>query len=482
DGRYLLVGQQRGATANDVYFRDLHRPHLAAPPRAPTPSDHRSQVADQDDAPIGFTTLVAGRDALYQVEAWRDRFFVLTNEGAPMGRVFEVDPETPERASWREIIAEGDATLESLQVIGDHLVLRYLRKAHSELVIYELDGTRVRTVPLPGLGTVSGFVGTPERDQAYFTYESFVEPPQIYETSVTSGETSLWERIEVPADTSRFTVEQVWYPSRDGTKISMFIVRRKGHSPRGDSPTMLTGYGGFGISLTPRFSSRALMWLEHGGVYAVPNLRGGGEYGEDWHKDGMGARKQNVFDDFIAAAEFLIDKGYTRPGRLAIAGGSNGGLLVGATMVQRPDLMGAVICAVPLLDMIRYHLFGRGRLWVPEYGSADDSEQFATLRAYSPYHNAALDTPYPAFLMLSADTDDRVDPLHARKFIAVLQASRASTAPALLRIEKNAGHGGADSIRQGIERDADTYAFVMKHLGVQPATTPTASDHRSPAP
>ena len=437
DGRWLFLHHQHGWNSTDVYVRDL--------------------AAGQQE----FAPLIVGRPAIYDVTAWRGRFYVHTNEGAPRYRVFAVDPHRPARDDWQELVPEADATLESLQIVGEHLVLGYLRDAHSALEVRDLDGAHVRSLPLPGLGTTGGLVGNPDEDRAYYSFSSFTEPSQIFETSIARGETRLWQKIDLPVDTSRFLVEQLWYPSKDGTKISMFVVRRRDLPLRGDAPALLTGYGGFSVSMTPGFSARAVVWLEHGGVYAVPNLRGGGEYGEDWHKDGMREKKQNVFDDFAAAARSLVERGYTSHDRLAILGGSNGGLLVGATMVQHPELARAAACAVPLLDMVRYTKFGAGKTWIPEYGDPDDAADFAVLHAYSPYHHVDARTRYPALLMLSADSDDRVDPMHARKFTAAIQ--HASPRPALLRIEKSAGHGGADLLHQTIEREADTLAFLLAH-------------------
>lgn len=437
DGRWLFLSHQHGWNSTDLYLRDL-------------------AAGDAE-----FTPLVVGRPAIYDVTAWKDRFYVHTNEGAPRFRVFAVDPRRPAREHWRELVPEQPSTLEHIQIVGDHLALGYLRDAHSALELRTLDGALVRTLPLPGLGTTGGLVGNPDEDRAYYGFSSFTEPHQIFETSIASGETRLWQKIDLPVDTSRFVVEQLWYPSNDGTRVSMFVVRRRDLPLRGDAPALLTGYGGFSVSMTPAFSARAVVWLEHGGVYAVPNLRGGGEYGEDWHRDGMRDKKQNVFDDFAAAARSLVERGYTSHDRLAIYGGSNGGLLVGATMVQNPGLARAVACAVPLLDMVRYTKFGAGKTWIPEYGDPDDPADFAVLHAYSPYHHVADDTRYPALLMLSADSDDRVDPMHARKFTAAIQ--HASPRPALLRIETNAGHGGADLLHQTIEREADMLAFLLAH-------------------
>jgi prolyl oligopeptidase len=360
-----------------------------------------------------------------------------------------------------------DAALQATQVVGGRLVLSYLKSAASVIRVHGLDGRFEREVPLPGIGSASGFSGNEDEDEAYFAFSSFTYPPEIYRTGVAGGETSLWAKIDVPVDPSRFVVEQDWYPSKDGTRISMFLVHRRDLKRDGNNPCQLYGYGGFNVSITPAFNAYAYPWLEMGGMIAYPNLRGGGEYGEAWHRAGMLEHKQNVFDDFLAAAEWLIRERYTRPERLAIRGGSNGGLLVGAAMVRRPELFRAVVCQVPLLDMVRYHLFGSGRTWIEEYGSADDPAQFATLFAYSPYHHVKAGTAYPALLMMSADSDDRVDPMHARKFTAAVQAAQADRSrPVLLRLERNAGHGGADLRRQDVENYADIYAFLASQLGV----------------
>jgi prolyl oligopeptidase len=452
DGRWLFVGHQRGWSASDIHVADL-----GATPAA------------QKKATPKFTPFVVGKDAIYAVQAWRGKFYVFTNEDAPRYRVMLVDPAKLDRKHWRELVPQTDAVLEGMQIIGERLVLSYLRDAHSTMELRSLAGKPIREIELPGLGSASGMVGNPDEDDAYYYFSSFTETPQIYRTSIAKGTTSLWEKVKIPVDTSAFVTEQVWYPSKDGTKVSMFVTRRKDVPLDGDNPTLLTGYGGFNVSLQPSFSSRAVLWVERGGVWAVPNLRGGGEYGEQWHQDGMRAKKQNVFDDFHAAAEFLITNKYTRSDKLAIMGGSNGGLLVGAAMVQRPDLYGAVVCAVPLLDMVRYHLFGAGKTWIEEYGSSEDPAQFETLVAYSPYHHVRPDVAYPPMLMLSADSDDRVDPMHARKFTAAIQSANKGGKAALLRIETNAGHGGADLIKKQIEQSVDTFAFVLDALGVSGA-------------
>ncbi|MEZ4403170.1 MAG: prolyl oligopeptidase family serine peptidase [Kofleriaceae bacterium] len=440
DGKWLLAAIQHGWNSSDWYFKP------AAKPSAP------------------WQALAVGIDANFDVTVWKDRFYVTTNDGAPRYRVFRVDPAKPARAAWQEIVPQTADTLEHAAIVGGKLVLTYLRDVASVIEIHELDGKLIRTVALPPLGTSGGISGDPDADTGYFGFSSFTEASVNYQTSIKTGAVKEWSRVKLPIDTSTMVVEQVRYPSKDGTLIPMFLFHRKDAVRDGTNPVILYGYGGFNVSLTPGFSSSRAVWLERGGMLAIPNLRGGGEFGEDWHKAGMGANKQNVFDDFIGAARYLIDAKWTSPAHLAIQGGSNGGLLVGATMTQAPELFQAVVCAVPLLDMVRYHKFGSGMTWVPEYGSADDPAQFETLFAYSPYHRVVDKVPYPALLMLSADHDDRVDPLHARKFAAAVQAATASDRPVLLRIEKNAGHGGADAVKQAVEQNADTFAFLLSQL------------------
>jgi prolyl oligopeptidase len=443
DGHWLFAEVQHGWNSTDVYFQDLRAKHPA------------------------WTTLVEGVDANFSVDDFKDTFYVMTNDGAPRYRMYAVDPKKPARAAWKEIVPEQDATLEASSLVGGHLVLGYLRNAASEVEVHDLRGKLVRKVDVPPLGTASAMVGEPDEDTAYFAYTSFTEPQVIYKTSIKSGKVDEWARITLPIDTSKFTTEQVRYKSKDGTEITMFLIHGKDVVKNGAVPTMLTGYGGFAVSETPGFAPSYAVWLEHGGMIALPNLRGGGEYGEDWHRRGMLANKQNVFDDFIAAGRWLVDNGWTSRDRLAIRGGSNGGLLMGAAITQAPELWKAVVCQVPLLDMIRYHKFGLGQAWVPEYGSADDPEQFRALYAYSPYHHVALGTKYPALLVMSSDHDDRVDPLHARKFTALVQYATGGDAPVWLRIEKNAGHGGADVVKQQVEQTADMFAFLMWQLGMK---------------
>jgi prolyl oligopeptidase len=442
DGKYLFVYIVRGWSENDVYWK---RP------------------GEKD-----FKLLVKGQGAKYSVHAWKDRFYVATDEGAPRQRVFEVDPAKPERAAWKEIVPEDPvASLQGVNIVGGHLALEYLKDVTTEVRVATLQGKPVRTVALPGVGAASNLVGLEDNDEAYFIFTSFTVPRLVYKTSVSSGKTELWAKVELPMDPEAYATEQVFYTSKDGTRVPMFVVRRKDLKRDGNAPTLLYGYGGFNVNMEPTFRASILPWLDAGGVYAVANLRGGGEYGKAWHEAGRMARKQNVFDDFHAAAEYLVREKYTQPQKLAIYGGSNGGLLVGAAMTQRPELYGAVVCAVPLLDMVRYHLFGSGRTWIPEYGSAENPEQFQTLHAYSPYHHVRPGVRYPALLMMSADHDDRVDPMHARKFVAAVQNSPGNQAPVLLRIEMNAGHGGADQVAKNIESSADLYSFLFQALEVQ---------------
>lgn len=445
DGRYLFVYVQRGWNENDLFWKDLKDPKQKA-----------------------FSQLVKGKDATYGIVDGLGKYFIVTDEGAPRKRVFRFDPAKPDRKAWAEVVPEdkGGGTLEDVSIVGGRLALTYLKNAASELVLTGLDGKGAAVLALPGLGSTHGATGNPEDDDFYFHFSSFTQPGQVWKASAKAGTSSLWASVKLPVDTSKFTTEQVFYESKDGTRVPMFLIHAKETVANGQVPTVLYGYGGFDVSLTPDFRSSIIPWLEAGGLYAIANLRGGGEFGKAWHDAGKGAKKQNVFDDFAAAAEWLGRSGWTNARQIGISGGSNGGLLVGAAMTQRPELYGAVACAVPLLDMVRYHLFGSGRTWIPEYGSAENPEQFKTLHAYSPYHHVDAGKAYPALLMLAADADDRVDPMHARKFVAAVQAA-GGEAPALLRIEAHAGHGGADQVAKAIEQSADTYAFFMSRLGAK---------------
>jgi len=451
DGRYLFLTVSRGWSENDLFVRTMD---LASSPGSEGPGKKR-----------GFVPIAAGQAHRYRVVAFKGRLYLATDDGAPRYRIFAIDPNKLAREQWKEIIPEDrQAVIVDHRVIGGRLALAYTVRATSALRVFELDGRAVRDVPLPVIGTASALVGRDDDDEAFFAFSSFTFPPEVRATSIKTGATRVHSKSEVPVDPSLYSVEQVEYPSKDGTPISMFIVHKKGLEKTGDHPTLLWGYGGFNVSITPTFRPGIYPWLDRGGVFAIANLRGGGEYGEAWHQAGKREKKQNVFDDFIAAAEHLIKARYTRPDKLAISGRSNGGLLVGAALTQRPDLFGAVLCGVPLLDMVRFHKFGSGKTWVPEYGNPDVQSDFAALHAYSPYHRLTPGTRYPALLMLSADHDDRVDPMHARKFIAALAEASAGGAPHLLRLEANSGHGGADLRKATVEQATDETLFLLATL------------------
>lgn len=441
DGEWLFISISHGWNSNDLYYR---------------------KATDKDEDFAAFRT---GIDALSYVIPWKGIFYIFTNEGAPRWKLMKTTPDKLEAEDWETVIPEfADATIENAEIIGDKFVLSLLRNASSELQLRNLDGSLVKQVELPEIGTVATVSGEPDVNEAFFSFESFTRPLEVHRLDLDAGTTSLWKKVSVPIDPSTLATKQVWYPSRDGTKVSMFIIHRKDAKLDGNMRFLLYGYGGFNLSFPPTFASTLYPWLEAGGGYAVANLRGGGEYGEQWHRAGMLTNKQNVFDDFIAAAEYLIGNQYTNPRRLAIRGGSNGGLLVGAAMTQRPDLFRAVVCEVPLLDMVRYHLFGSGRTWVPEYGSSENEEQFRAIYAYSPYHHVVPGVHYPALLMHSADHDDRVDPMHARKMVAAVQRASRSGLPVLMRIETNAGHGGGDMVKKTVAKWTDTWAFLLDQL------------------
>lgn len=443
DGRYLKATVAHGWERSDIWLRDL----TVEPPE--------------------FVPVAVGYDALFDADMADETLYMLTNLDAPRYRVFTVPMADPSRQNWTEIIPESpDAVLESITLAGGKLVGQYLKNATSELDVFEPDGSRLADIGLPTLGTVSQVTGEWGGLDAFFAFESFTVPPTIYRLSPLDGSSARWMSIEAPIQPDAYTVSQEWFTSKDGTSVSMFVVHRTDLDRSHPQPTLLTGYGGFNISRTPQFARTMYLWLEHGGIYALPNLRGGGEYGEDWHRAGMLNRKQNVFDDFIGAAEYLIQHGYTDSSKLAISGGSNGGLLVGAALTQRPDLFRAVVCSVPLLDMLRYHRFLIARLWVPEYGSADEPDQFPFLYAYSPYHHVENGASYPAVLLMTAESDTRVDPSHARKMAARLQAANASEWPIIIRIETRAGHGIGKPLVKVIEEQTDFWAFVFWQLGV----------------
>lgn len=445
DGRHLIIHVLYGSAApkSDLYYKDL-----------------------ATDGPV--KPIVNDLEARFTGEAVGDRLFVRTNWNASNGRILEIDLRNPSRENWREVIPHSDAVIEGFSLCGGKLYVNYLDHVKSQLRVYTPEGTHVRDVQFPALGSVSDVRGEWDQDEAFFSFSSFHIPSTIYRDDVNTGKQEVWARVDVPIQSDRFALKQVVYESKDGTKVPMFIVHQRDITLDGNNPTLLYGYGGFNISLTPSFSSRAVAWIEQGGVFAVANLRGGGEFGEKWHEAGMLDRKQNVFDDFIAAAQWLIDHRYTNPNRLAIAGGSNGGLLVGAVMTQRPELFRAVVCSYPLLDMLRYHRFLVARFWVPEYGSAEDAEQFAVLKAYSPYHNVKAGTEYPAMLLITGDADTRVDPCHARKMAALLQdkTKTDSGRPVLLHYDTKAGHSRGRPVSKQIEDLTYELSFLFDQLGV----------------
>ena len=460
DDRYLLINVFEGWTKTEMYLQDL---------KAKTP-------------PVEMTT---GKDFLYNADFYQGKLYITANEDAPRYRVFVADAANPKRENWKELIPQTDAVLQGVGVVGGKLLAQYEHNATSELKLFGLNGQKLTDITLPTIGNVFGTGGKWDRNEIFFGFQSFTVPPSVYHMDLTSAkkpadatiksfpQPTMWGKVDAPSiDPSAYDVEQVWYNSKDGTRVPMFVVSKKGIKKNGSNPTLLTGYGGFNISLQPTFNRSMYLWMEHGGIYAVANLRGGSEFGEDWHRAGMLDKKQNVFDDFIAAAEYLISEKYTDKDHLAIYGGSNGGLLMGVMITQRPDLFRAVVCAVPLLDMLRYQDFQIAKLWIPEYGSADDPQQFNWLYAYSPYHHVKAGTEYPAIMFMTGDTDTRVDPMHAKKMAALMQSEAKNGAskerPILLRIETKAGHGQGKPVTKQIEESTDMYSFLFWQLGMKP--------------
>jgi prolyl oligopeptidase len=443
DGRRLAVSVSRGWTRTDVYLRDLSSPGA------------------------GFVTVIEGVDAIFGVDLRNDRLYLQTNLEAPRGRLVAADLDRPGPESWRDVLPEGPDVLEGTALIGDWIVAVWLRDASSRVTLHSRDGALLHEVALPVIGSVAGLTGEWDGREAFLGFTSYAVPPTVYRLALPDPALELWARAPGEIDTDRFRVRLVHYPSRDGTLVSMFLVDARDRATDGRGAALLTGYGGFNVSHTPAFGRGVIQFLEKGGLYAVAHLRGGGEYGEEWHREGMLDRKQNVFDDFLAAGDFLIQEGHAARGRLAVMGGSNGGLLVGAALTQRPGLFRAVVCQVPLLDMVRYHLFRIARLWIPEYGSAEEPEAFRWLYAYSPYHHVRDGTPYPAVLLTTGESDSRVDPLHARKMAARLQAATSSAHPVLLRIETRAGHGQGKPLSKSLEEWTDVWAFVFAELGLE---------------
>jgi prolyl oligopeptidase len=442
DGQYLVITVRRGTEhKKQIFFKPL------ADPQAPV------------------VEWLAGFDAGYQFLGNDGKtFWLLTDADAPLRRIVAVDTDQPARAKWRVVVPEGQSVISAASVVGDRFLVTYLQDAHSRVAVYGLDGRHLGDVPLPAIGTAVGFEGLRKHTETFFSFTNYTTPPTIYRYDIPSGRTTVFRQPKVGFRPEDFVTTQVFCRSRDGTRVPMFITHRQGAKPDGSAPALLYAYGGFDIPITPVFSVTNLVWLERGGVYAVANLRGGGEYGRGWHEAGMKEKKQNVFDDFLAAAQYLVDQRYTSRQRLAIQGGSNGGLLVGAAITQRPDLFGAAVPAVGVMDMLRFHKFTIGWAWVSEYGSSDNAAEFQTLIKYSPLHNLKPVTKYPATLVTTADHDDRVVPAHSFKFAAALQHAQAGTAPVLIRIETRAGHGAGKPTSKRIQEAADVLAFLTSTL------------------
>jgi prolyl oligopeptidase len=415
-----------------------------------------------------FTKLLEVDEAKFDaIDNTGTTFYFETDLDAPRGRVIAIDVEKPDRKNWREVVGETEDVIDFASMVNDELVIAYMHDAHHKLNIYSKDGSFRREIEMPTIGSIGGLSGERKDREMFFSFTSFLYPTTAFRYDFKKNKVSIFRQPEINFDASKFETKQVFFRSKDGTRVPMFLTYKKGLKLNGNNPTLLYGYGGFNISLTPRFSITRLIWMENGGVYALANLRGGDEYGEEWHQAGMLEKKQNVFDDFIAAAEWLVANKYTNTERLAIEGGSNGGLLVAACMLQRPDLFGASICRVPVTDMLRYHRFTVGRYWVPEYGNAvDNSEHFKFMYAYSPLHNVKKGVTHPPMLITTADTDDRVVPSHAKKFAATVQAADAGENPILIRIETKAGHGAGKPTTKRIEEAADIYAFLFKVFGM----------------
>jgi prolyl oligopeptidase len=454
DGRWLTISYWTGTSKNDLWVVDFTR---------------WLQGMTQND--LYGEEITRGEDAISGGVAIGDTYYMQTNLGAPNGRIVAIDLNHSDRHLWKDLVPERpNAVIQGFSVAGGVLAVNYLVNASTTIELFDLAGSPRGALRLPGIGT-AGLSTEQDRTEAYLSFSSYNYPPSIFRVDLANPNAApeLWERPDVPVDPASVEVKQVWYPSKDGTRISMFIVHPKGIRLNGDNPTILYGYGGFRISQTPGFSASMFQWFKHGGIYAIANLRGGGEYGQAWHKAGMLENKQNVFDDFAAAAEYLIRENYTRPERLAIRGGSNGGLLTGALVTQRPELFAAAIVAVPLLDMLRYQDFLMAKYWVPEYGSATDPAQFEFILKYSPYHNITPGMPYPAVFLTAGENDSRVHPMHARKMAAALRAASSSDQnqkPILLWVDRDAGHGQGKPLNLRIRDVADERMFLMRQLGM----------------
>jgi prolyl oligopeptidase len=441
NGRWLVLFVHHGWTRNEIHVRDL-------------------QSEGQ------FEPLVTGLEAIFDGVVRDDTLYIHTNWEAPHWRVLAIDLLNPAPDQWQEIIpARDDVILHEMAIIGDRLILHEVRDVISHVEVYTREGAHETTIAVPPLGKVDAISGKWDGENVFALYESYTVPGTVYRYHLPSGELTTWATVPAPPGLAEIEVEQVRYPSKDGTLIPLFIIGRRDRPRDGHTPTVLHGYGGFNISKGPTFYRPILPWIQAGGVFAVACLRGGSEYGEEWHRAGILGDKQNVFDDFSAAAEYLLREGGTDAAHLGIWGRSNGGLLVGAALTQRPDLFQAVVCQVPLLDMLRYHHYRIARFWIPEYGSAEDPEQIAWLWAYSPYHHVTPGTDYPAVLMITGDSDSRVDPLHARKMAALLQAS-TTRRPVLLRVENAGGHGVGKPLDMLLAEEVDIWTFLAWQLGL----------------
>ncbi len=442
---FLIINETESTTGNSLYVKNLTKKNAQ------------------------FQTLIDGFDNDYTVvDYFNEKLLVLTNWEAPKYQLFEVDPKKLDKKYWKVLLPEKEEVLEGISLVGGKIVAEYMKDAYSQAFIYDMKGNKIADLNLPGIGTMSGFNGEKDENIAFYGFTSFTFPSTIYKYDVEKNKSEIYRRPQIDFDASKYETKQVFYKSKDGTKVPMFIVHKKGLELNGKNPTLLYGYGGFNISLTPGFSTTRLILLEQGGVFAMPNIRGGGEYGEAWHLAGTLGQKQNVFDDFVAAAEYLIDNKYTSSDYLAIQGGSNGGLLVGAVITQRPDLVKVAFPAVGVLDMLRYHLFTIGWAWATDYGTSDKQEDFDYLIKYSPLHNVKEGVCYPATMVTTADHDDRVVPAHSFKFIAELQDKQACVNPVLIRIETKAGHGAGKPTAKIIEEYADIYSFLFYNMGVTP--------------
>ncbi len=434
------------------------------------PSENRSEVfVKKTDSDESFKPVITGEDAVFQGEIFNKDLYLLTNLDAPNYRIIRIDLTRNDFSPefWTEILPENEKTIiKGFSIIGSKLFVTFLENACSVLKAYTLDGKFLRKISPGEFGSIHSLNGRTDGDEAFFGFQSFHIPPTAYRIDMNDWSLTLLFRRDPKFDPESFEVKQVWYPSKDGTPISMFLGHRKDIELDGENPAILTGYGGFNISLTPAYNEVNLFWMNIGGVFAVPNLRGGSEYGESWHKAGMLGNKQNVFDDYIAAAEWLIENQYTRPEKLAARGGSNGGLLVGAAMTQRPELFRVVICSVPVLDMLRYHKYSVARYWIGEYGDPENPEHFKWLIKYSPYHNVTPNAHYPATFIDTADSDMRVDTMHAKKMTAKLQQANVSKYPIIFKLQRRAGHGLTAPISKRIEDYADSFAFIFHELGI----------------